>query len=413
MAEDTRALGEPSVELIRPRLTFRDSAGERSVEIAERCTLGAADGVAVRVRDPAVSRLHAELEPRADGLWVHDVGSKNGTFVDGVRVERARVGEGGRLVVGGTTMIVSYTEIREVLPPASAIEGFTVVSPAMRRFSARLLELARTNVTVLVLGETGAGKDVAARALHDRSPRAAHPRVVVDGALPDALVMAELAGDAERESAIERASGGTLVVDEVADLGLPAQAALLRLLDSRTPARLAGKGAPPIDVRFVATTSRDLVALAAAGSFREDLYFRLAAAPLRVPPLRDRREDLAPLVSELAPVLPPSVSRADLLAKLERRAFPGNVRELAQLLDRLTATGAVESRAAAAAPAGAGPVVDLDRPLKEQREAWLTRLEVEYLRGLLARHGGNVTRVAEAAGIDRTYVHRLVKKHGL
>lgn len=407
---DTRALAPKVVVLRRPRLAFHDAAGPHEVVVDEPRSLGSAEGASVRVDDPAVSRLHAELEPKDDGLWVRDAGSKNGTWVDGVRIERARVAEGGRITVGGTTIHVRYTEEREAASGELPTFGFSGASPSIQRLRARLADLAPRNVTALVLGETGAGKDLAIRALHEGSPRAGQPLVVVDCALPEALVMGELLGDAARESAIERAAGGTLVLDEVGDLPLPAQAALLKLLDARRPPRL-GPG-PALDVRFVATTQRDLLALAAAGSFREDLYFRLAGAPARVPPLRDRLGDLPALLAELAPALPASVDRAALLAKLAKRGWPGNVRELARLLDRLGATGEIESRATPP-PAGGGPVVDLDRPLKEQREAWLTRLEVEYLKGLLARHGGNVTRVAEAAGIDRTYVHRLVKKHGL
>jgi DNA-binding NtrC family response regulator len=181
----------------------------------------------------------------------------------------------------------------------------------------------------------------------------------------------------------------------------------LRLLETRTYKKLGETRVRKANVRFVAATHVDLRRLVNAGAFREDLYFRLAVATLSLPPLRDRAEDLELLIEEFARDLPPHLSRHALVDEAKRRMWPGNVRELRSFVLRAIALGAVDE------PPVDASGVDLSRPFKEVQAACLERLEREYVGALMKRHARNVTQVARAAGLDRTYIHRLIKKHGL
>lgn len=216
-----------------------------------------------------------------------------------------------------------------------------------------------------------------------------------------------------RVGALEAAHGGTIFLDEVGELPLAHQAKLLRALEGREVRRVGENVHRAFDVRFLAATHRDLPRLVSEGSFREDLYFRLSVVPLRVPPLRERVEDV--------PVLAASFFRAagggelpeEIVSELVRRPWLGNVRELRNFCQRLAALGATEALAIEQdhVERSGFPPVPLDRPYKEVREEWLAHLEHEFLRGWLSRTGGNISAVAEAMGLNRTYVHKMLRKH--
>ena len=416
----------------RPQVAWHDQAGPHAAALDGRAVLGAAQGVDLVVADPAVSRLHVELEARDDGVWVRDLGSRNGTFVEGVLVQSARVPDGGKVQVGSTSVTVSYE------PAPSPVDLFPDIrfgpmlgrSMAMRELFAKLARIAGTDSTVLVQGETGTGKELVAEAIHAASPRVDQPFVIVDcGALPENLLEAELFGHAKgaftgaahaRAGAFEAAEGGTVFLDEVGELPLAMQPKLLRAIESRTVRRIGESAYRKVNVRIISATHRDLRTMVNSGAFREDLYFRLAVLPVTVPALRGRTEDIPLLVQHFLPPGSAGQVPAELLRELTARPWLGNVRELRNFVERAVALGAKEALAMVAdgqrrpdGDAKALPAVDLDQPFKDLRERWLDHLERAYVTGLLQRHQWNVSAVAQAAGLDRTYVHRLIRKHDL
>ena len=403
----------------------REETGERW-NVDERMVLGSSAGVDLQVHDRTVSRLHAELAPRPDGLYVQDLDSSNGTFIEGVRVGVARLASGQRLRVGTTSFLLETEEpiSRESLWPSDRYGPLIGRSEVMRDLFRRIARIAATESTVLLQGETGTGKELVASAIHDASGRGTGPFVVVDCAsLPANLLEGELFGhvkgaftgaSSERPGAIEAASGGTLFLDEIGELPLSMQPSLLRVLESRKIRRLGETRMRDVDLRVVAATHRDLRAMVNEGTFREDLYFRLAVIPLFLPPLRDRQDDIPLLVQRFLPA--GATLPAAVMEQLSRRAWQGNVRELRNWVERIVALGpaALDLPDATTPPSkGSLPKVDLDEPFKAQRERWLTHLEREYVAGLLDRHHGEVTAAADAAGLDKSYIHRLARKHRL
>jgi transcriptional regulator with GAF, ATPase, and Fis domain len=208
-------------------------------------------------------------------------------------------------------------------------------------------------------------------------------------------------------------------LDEVGELPLSVQPKLLRAIESRMVRRIGETAHRPVDVRFICATHRDLRTMVNAGAFREDLYFRLAVVPIVVPPLRDRLDDIPMLVQQFLPEGTLSVLTPELARELGARPWLGNVRELRNFVERVLALGATEALALGANRHGVAPrsdrlpEVSIDVPFKVLRDRWLCHLEREYLRTLLAKHGGNVSATAAAAGLDRAYVHRLLRKHDL
>jgi transcriptional regulator with PAS, ATPase and Fis domain len=299
----------------------------------------------------------------------------------------------------------------------------------MRELFARLARVAAMESTVLIQGETGTGKELVARAVHHNSRRREKPLVVVDcGALAENLLEAELFGHArgaftgashERAGAIESAAGGTVFLDEIGEMPLSMQPKLLRALESRQVRRVGESRYRDVDVRFIAATHRDLAKMVNDGTFREDLFFRLSVLPVTVPPLRERLDDIPLLVQRMMPEGAAHAVSPELLRELSNRAWSGNVRELRNFVERALALGAREALAMGgvaplAASAGESlPAVSIDEPFKSLRERWVDHLEREYVRAMLARHDGNVSAVATASGLDRTYVHRLIRKHEL
>jgi transcriptional regulator with GAF, ATPase, and Fis domain len=415
-----------------PEVRWTDERGAHAQRLGGRAVVGSAPGADLVIADAAVSRIHAELEPREDGVWVHDLGSSNGTYVEGIAVGLARIPEGGQVRVGSTDLVVSHVGAPEPVPlwPEDRFGELVGRSPAMRELFNRLAEIAGLESALLIQGETGTGKELVARSLHEASARRAGPYVIVDcAALPETLLEAELFGHAKgaftgagaaRCGALEAADGGTVFLDEIGELPLSVQPKLLRAIETRSVRRIGETRYRPVNVRFISATHRDLRTMVNAGAFREDLYFRVAVLPISVPPLRERPEDIPLLVEHFLPPgsLPPS---SELVRELSARPWLGNVRELRNFVERAQAFGAREALALSASessspgtPAvGELPRVCADRPFKEIREQWTAHLERDYLSQLLERHGRNMRAVAQAAGLDPTYVYRLVKKHEL
>ena len=415
-----------------PELTWHDEAGTHKCVVTGRTTLGSAPGTQVRIADREVSRLHAELEPTDRGTWVRDLGSRNGTFVDNLQVAAAMLPDGAHIRVGHTDVVLRYPPEASLVElwPEERFGGLIGASTPMRELFAQMSRVAQSDAPAVILGETGTGKELVARAIHDASARASGPFVIVDcAALASSIIEGELFGHARgaftgavgaRAGSFEAANGGTIFLDEIGELPLELQPKLLRVLESRSVKRLGESEHRPIDVRLVAATHRDLRRMVNAGAFREDLYFRIAVLPLALPPLRARKGDIPLLFSHFLagrrPVEPVSER------ELAEMPWLGNVRELRNFVERACAIGGARdamrspsdlSETADSPPGPDALPVSFDQPFKEFRERWIDHGEREYLGRLLERHGRNVPAAAEAAGLDRTYVYRLIRKHGL
>ncbi|MHB8875406.1 MAG: sigma-54-dependent transcriptional regulator [Myxococcaceae bacterium] len=321
-----------------------------------------------------------------------------------------------------------------------AAEGFGALlgrSAAMREVYSLLERAAPLDITVLLLGETGTGKELAARAIHDRGPRRDRKFVAVNcGALPPELVESELFGHAKgaftgaagtKPGLFEEAEGGTLFLDEVGELPLPAQVKLNRALQEKEIRRVGENTPVKIDVRVIAATHRDLKAEVAAGRFREDLFFRLHVFPVRLPALRERREDIGLLASHFAAKHGKTVQRPieglepEALRALAGHGWAGNVRELENAVERAAAMSSgpllrlgdfpAEVRGPQQAPLPADELVKM--PYREAVDLSRERVSRAYLAALLAEFGGNVTRAAERAGMERESLHRLLKRYGV
>jgi transcriptional regulator with GAF, ATPase, and Fis domain len=313
-------------------------------------------------------------------------------------------------------------------PEASRAEepcGVLGDSPAMRRIFALLPRLAATQSTVLIEGETGTGKTLLAEAIHRKSARSDRPFVVVDCAsIPAGLIESELFGHekgaftgahAARIGAFEAAQGGTVFLDELGELPLELQPKLLRVLEERAIKRVGTTTAIPINVRVIAATNRDLRDLVESQRFRLDLYYRLNTVRLRIPPLRERREDIALLATHFwarATGDDAAVPPGELLESLLLRPWPGNVRELRGLIDRAVTLGDAEIDDEPPMTELPGTLESFDPavPFRVAKERAVARWEGAYLKELIGRHQGNLTHAARSARMDRNYLRELLAR---
>jgi DNA-binding NtrC family response regulator len=405
----------------------------------EPVVVGCAEPCQLVLSDATVSRRHLEAVRRGQALEIADLGSKNGVFVGGERVERATLQAGDEFRAGKTTIVVVPSE-EEVDPePAagSALGGLVGSSAAMRKLFALIERVASTRAAVLIEGETGAGKELVAEEIHRRSPRRDQPFSIFDcGAVPDELIESTLFGHvkgaftgatSDRAGVLGGADGGTVFLDEIGELRLDLQPALLRVLDRGMIRPVGATSYRDIDVRVVAATHRNLGDLIAGGGFRADLYYRLAVVRLTVPPLRERPEDIPVLVSHFAGRLgrPDIEVGEELLARLAAHPFPGNVRELRNLVERclalspggrldleaLEAAGGLSDPFAAPA-ARVAPPPGPRRPFREAKAEAVESFERSYLTDL-ARDFSNLSAAAEAAGMDRKHLRTLLRRYGL
>jgi DNA-binding NtrC family response regulator len=404
--------------------------GHSAVSTGERIVIGTHEGVDLRLTDRAVSRFLCELVLASNAVVLTDLGSRNGTAVDDVAVLSAPLRDGATIAIGTTRLRFRLESDHATIPLATTERFGRMVgaAPAARAVMAQLARVAASDATVLLEGETGTGKEVAADSLHRESARRDGPLLVVDcGAVPADLLESELFGhergaftgaDARRIGVFEAANGGTVLLDEIGELPLALQPKLLRVLDSREVKRLGETAYRAIDVRVIAATNRDLRAEVNAQRFRSDLYYRLAVVQIRLPPLRERTQDLPMLVDAILADLGMSdhplaatLRNDDARVQLTAHTWPGNVRELRNYVERCLALRA-------AIPPGAEPTADavaedVPVPLKTARDRAIRVFEHAYLTDLLARHDGNVTAAARAAGVDRIHFYRLLWKHGL
>ena len=421
-----------AIDVPRFRLTVTAGPDTGQAILAEGgpVTIGSHASANLVLTDRTVSRFHVELSIRDAIPIVRDQGSRNGTRVDGVPVIEAPLRDGAILALGATQVRfdLGAERGRVELSQRERFGDMVGRSRAMRALFKQLERAAPTDATILLEGETGTGKEVAAASIHAESPRAGGPFVVVDcGALAHELVESELFGhergaftgaDRQRKGAFELAHGGTIFLDEIGELETDLQPKLLRTLEERVVRRIGSGEARPVDVRVIAATNRRLVTEVNEGRFRPDLYFRLAVVPIRLPPLRERLDDLPLLVDRLLEELaPPGADTTWLrtpaaLVRLARHPWSGNVRELRNHVERCVIVGEEQAFDAEGGDPAVARVA-VDRPMKVARELWLREFERRYLREVLDAHQGNVRAAATTAGVDRTYFYRLLWRHGL
>jgi DNA-binding NtrC family response regulator len=449
-----RALPRGQAPLRPVRALVLDGADRgQSVELAsgQAVGVGSSPDNALRLNDMTVSRYHVELTLRRGSIEVRDLDSMNGTYIGDVRIERAFVRPGTTLSIGATHVALSeqlegasptHSEPHADSDALAEAPGLIAKSPAMRKVAHTIARLARSNVSVLLHGETGTGKEVLARALHDLSDRRDQPFEVVDcGSMAPTLIASELFGhdrgaftgaNGERPGAFERAHGGTVFLDEIGELPLDLQPMLLGVLERRRFKRVGGSKERSVDVRIVSATHRDLRNATNVGTFRADLYFRLAVARVVIPPLRERPEDIEPLVRRFAEQLSgvPNAQPFDraTLSALEAHPWSGNVRELRNVVESAVALGSLELDAAqghslhsetpslefAASFSNverAEPLLDL--PYREARAHAIVAFERAYLGRLTELCGQNASEAARRAHMDRPYLLSLLRKHGL
>ena len=417
----------------RFRLQVVEGADQgRSIASAtDRAGIGAHPSNELVLSDPGVSRFHCAVRVDADGPLLVDHDSKNGTWVDGHRVREIYLRDRSLIRLGRTAVQLQVEgELNRIeLSDATEFGGLSGAGPALRAAFALLERAAGCDVTVLLEGETGTGKGAAAEAIHRESARKAGPFVVVDAsAIPSTLLESELFGHEKgaftgaqrrRIGAFEEASGGTVFIDEIGELGTDLQPKLLRVLENRTIRRLGSNTHIPIDVRVIAATNRDLCNEVNAGRFRPDLYFRLAVLRVAMPPLRSRPEDLPALARAILSNLGADAGELERLCtpelheRLRRAAWPGNVRELRNYLERCRVFEQALPTAEVSPAAHAGVAVDASRPFADERKRVLDEFERNYVRALYQRHDNKTMAAARAAGLNRVYLHRLARRHGV
>ncbi len=395
--------------------------------------IGTSPGNPMRLTDPTVSRIHCEISPIPGGVRITDDGSTNGTYVDGHRVRDADLGTGSTIRVGATTLrvVVGEEMLQIPLSDRQSFGGVVGASVAMRRVYGVMERAAPSNATVLLQGETGTGKELVARAIHDASRRAQGPFIAIDcGAIAPTIIESELFGHVrgafsgavnDRKGLFEEAHGGTLFLDEIGELPITLQAKLLRVLETLEVRRVGANSVKKVDVRLVAATNRPLAPAVNEGMFREELYYRLAVVEINLPPLRARREDIPMLAAHFSTQFAggPTMLSPDFVSALMTRTWPGNVRELRNFIERQVTLGGTDvaptTRRAPmrVLPSGIESFVPVDMPMKQARDAWLNEFEGAYARALLKRTNGNVTRAAEIANVSRRFLQRLMLRLGM
>jgi transcriptional regulator with GAF, ATPase, and Fis domain len=433
--------------LKKAKLTVLDGGQELVID-KERVTIGRSLICDLVLADKAVSGTHCELVAKEKGFLLKDLDSTNGTRIGDLQIREVWLRPGTVVTIGQTKVKFESLQGEVEIEISQEDRYFDLVgrSVRMREIFAVLQKVAATELTVLVRGETGTGKELVARAIHRGSQRADKPLVVQDcSAIPSNLIESTLFGhergsftgatDRHRGS-FEQADGGTIFLDEIGELDMSLQPKLLRVLENREIKRVGGDKVIPVDVRVVAATNRDLRQMVNEGTFREDLYYRLSVVQVELPSLRERPEDVPLLVDSFLDEFtkrnfPDDPSKQftvaeDAMGKLKSYPWPGNVRELKNTVERgaSLADGAEltvrdllpSSQKTPAQPLPGGTAeqfVEEDVPFKEAKQKVLDTFEAAYLKCLLDKHAHNVTRSAQAAGLTRYHLRELAKRYGI
>jgi DNA-binding NtrC family response regulator len=422
-------------------------------------TIGALDENDIALDDGTVSREHCRIVQDGQKTLLLDNGSTNGTYINGVQIHEAILAPGSVLGVGNTQIRFNPVDEQIAITPSTAERLGDIVgqSVKMREIFGIIEKIAPTGATVIIEGETGTGKEVVARTIHQLSARSDEPFIVFDcGAVPETLIESELFGHEKgsftgammtRKGLFEMAEGGTIFLDELGELALDLQPKLLRVLEQREVRRVGSNKPIPVNVRVIAATNRSLGEEVEAGRFREDLFYRLSVVRLMLPPLRDRTEDIPLLTSHFLNKLAfnrdddgamkvDNIGR-DALDALCDYEWPGNVRELVNIIERACSFCQSECITLEDLPGyvtgdddgglGLSPgrrnAADEARedlparselnemPFKKAKEEWIASFEKDYISTLLVRHSGNISSAAREADIDRKYFRKLMYKH--
>ncbi len=424
----------------------------REIDVGvEPFSIGSSEDSDFKITDPAVSRRHCIISIDSGGYVITDTNSTNGTFVRGVRVMRAYLLHGDEIRIGSTRMIFNPPHGSAEIPlsESSSFGNLLGASLAMRRIFYLAETYAPTDASLMLCGETGTGKEILAEEIHRHSRRASKPFVVIDcSSIAHDVVESELFGHvkgaftgavADRAGSFAMADGGTVFLDEIGELPVDLQPKLLRIIEKREIKPVGGNSFRRVNVRVICATNKNLREEVAAGRFREDLFYRLSVVNIELPPLRNRKEDIPLLASFFAKTLHGDGALSQIsdfdgsMAELQRYDWPGNVRELRNLIDRafysirrpvdLTLCMRLGSGAyqgfvrhglqddGTESEAALKP--DVSKPFKEEKNKLICDFEKKYIVALLKRNGGNVSKSAREADIERAYLQRLIRKYGI
>ncbi len=413
--------------------TARTADGREVAIDVDPVVVGRDPNTQIAMTDQEVSSLHCELRATNEGILVKDLGSTNGTFIGALRVREVVVTKSCELTVGQSSLVIEPTAKHRVdVGFAERFGGLVGNAPKMRRVFGVLEKVSATPLSVLILGETGTGKEVVAKAIHESSPRKSGPFVVVDcGSIPPTLAESLLFGHEKgsftgaterRKGALAEADKGTLFLDELGELPLELQPKLLRALAERQIKRVGGNQFEPMDVRVLAATRRDLGAEMNAGRFRSDLFFRIAQVRIELPALRERITDLPLLIEEICGRVgrPEHAKTVEqwINSRMGSYDWPGNVRELVNVVSvaatladtpnaiddvlTLARDTAVDSQAGKAATA-----------FTEAKRGAISQFERGYFSSLSRAAKGNVSEMARQSGMERHHVRAYLRKYGI
>jgi DNA-binding NtrC family response regulator len=397
---------------------------------AKVVTIGSQDDNHCVLNDPTISRHHAVIEETGEGYVLRDLGSTNGTFLNGILIREAYLEYGSIIDLGNTQLQFVPLEERVEIPPSEERSFGDVLGSGLeiRRIFTMLKKISPSDVTVTVEGETGTGKELVARAIHSHSQRAEGPFVVIDcGSISKSLIESELFGHEKgaftgatqtRRGAFEMAHGGTIFIDEIGELALEMQPKLLRVLEQREVRRVGGNQVFTVNVRVIAATNKDLASEVQKGRFREDLFYRISVVSIYLPPLRERREDIPLLARQFARELAELYRGGgdlrispEALEVLRHYQWPGNVRELKNVITRAMAMGSEKILQLRdfimTPPSKRAPSLDsmVGRTLEE--------IEKAAIMETLKAHGGNKSAAARVLGIAYSTLYEKLKKYGL
>lgn len=396
--------------------------------------------------EKTVSRNHVEIAQNENGYILRDLESTNGTYINDIRVKEAYLSPGDIIRIGTVRIEFLTFDEKVQIEPSTRTEFGPLLgrSRRMRQIFSILEKISPTNATVLIEGETGTGKELVARAIHQNSPRKNKSFVVFDcSAVAPNLIESELFGHvkgsftgavATRKGAFEEANGGTIFLDEIGELSPELQPKLLRALEQREIKKVGSNDSAPIDVRVVCATNKNLKKEVSENRFRQDLYYRLSVVKISMPPLRERPDDIPFMIEKLLAsskfnVLPDGKLKVvrvedNAIKMLARYQWPGNVRELVNILERMVPM--VEGNAITGQHVSfifeemereeestERMSVDMGLPFKEAKQKIVESFEKDYLAALLRRNNYNISKTAREAGIDRKHIRNLLKKYGI
>lgn len=441
-----------------------EDVGEGAVFEKPVIRIGADPLCDIVLSDPTVSRTHAEIRRRGENLELVDLESTNGTFLDGLQIGRSNIRPGVTFKVGRTSirLTVQTEQVPVEMTDRTRYGEIIGQSQALREIFSILDRVAPSDLSVVIEGETGTGKELIAEALHENSNRAKDAFVVFDcSAFPASLLESELFGHEKgafsgamnrHRGVFERADGGTIFFDELGEMDIEFQAKFLRVLETGDVRRVGGEKTFNVDVRVVAATNRNLEELVDEKKFRRDLFYRLAKVRFRLPALRDRAEDIPLLAEHFLDLFVDTAKAKPLLTEdavraLQAYAWPGNIRQLKNVIEKAVAlspggtisgeylraelgldgtgggiaTPALQTTGSRpSAPKGSEVFTARIRkdddgfvPFRDAKDALIAAFEERYLAQLLEYTEDNISQAARDADIDRRHLYRLLKKHGL